>query len=1330
MLLPALLMFQIISAQAQVSAQVSTGNGLTQGYYTFGLNAGWSYQSSDVQIGKGGYGFGATLGRNLFYRQGAPVSFDIRGRFLYARQYGFDPFRSYSIEKNTALNGSRPGGLDYLNYPASLGESRGFAFLNHRTDVGELALEGVFTLNRLRENTGIILSLYGGIGADWYRAKLDQADANGNAYYADYAALKDGQPTDKVKATLREDVLDGQYETLADGYNNNAGQIGLMPSVGFELGYQFTPRFSMSLGHRMTFAGTDVLDGHRWEDNRNDKYHYTSFGLNWAIQPRKSKPLAPVIEIISPASNPFTTRDAGAGRVRANIRHVNNPMEVSCDVNGRPLRFDFSDGRFGIDFPLKPGRNEVVVGARNEAGSDTETVIIYWEEPDMPNPPQGGQRPNVRFSSPSSPDYRVNNPDFKVRAIVTEVNNASNIEFTVNGSERNFNFDARSGELTADINLREGDNSIRIYARNSRGTDEAATNVIYERRDNRPQVQITDPDREEVQVSERRARIRATVRNVNTREEITMRVNGRELRSFTFEAARETLQADLDLDAGSNRVEIIAQNRAGSSTDEVTIIYRPADTRKPPVVRITLPDQANTTTTKSTANIEATIENVSNRADVSLLLNGRNINAFNFNTGNGRLSATLDLVIGSNEVQVRARNRDGDAEDGVVIRRIEGDVNLPQPPRITITQPAEGSVSSQKNTEVKAQITKVNSRDDITFTVNGKRLVGFEFSPSNGNFKANISLETGNNTIRIQARNNDGADDKTVNVRYQAAQPPTVQITQPANNATVNESAQTLKASTQYVGSKNDISVYHNGKQLFNFDFNTSRQELSATVYLEEGNNTLRVRVQNADGSNEATVNVKYQKLQAPSVNIQQPADNAVTDKSTADFKALTQNVGSKNEVKLWLNEQPVGNFNYNNQQVTATLNLQAGNNSVRIRVENAGGSNEDKVSFRYEPPKGPVVTITDPASDLTTQANNYTVKARVQNVKDRSEISVWVNGQTNTQFTYNNGEVTINATLRDGENTVRIKAQNRGGTDEKTARITKKQPQPPVVTIQTPVNGTKVTTPEVPVKATITNVKGKDAIRFAVDGKLSDDFVFDKGQLTANVKGLKPGKHSIRIQASNADGEHEASTAFTIEPKAEEDGPGKPEVTIVQPAKPGTTAKENPTTIVATVSGVAGKSDIQVLANKKQVEDFTYDAKKQELRATVTLQKGTNTIVVRAINEAGEAQASTTINFNPATGGGNQQKPVIEVTSVSQPVTNPFYPNVGNSTVLATIEHVTNKDQITFTVNGQAVTNFSFNVKTKQFEGIAPLNRGDNTIVIKAKNEAGEDVEERQVTF
>ena len=125
----AILFALLILSQAATAQQ--SANTLLPGYWTLGINAGKAYQSSDVRSQSNGYGFGFTLGKNVYYQPGAPLSFDIRGRLLYARSFGLDAVRSYNIDKNSALNGSED--LNYLNYPEATGVTKGFVFQNHRT---------------------------------------------------------------------------------------------------------------------------------------------------------------------------------------------------------------------------------------------------------------------------------------------------------------------------------------------------------------------------------------------------------------------------------------------------------------------------------------------------------------------------------------------------------------------------------------------------------------------------------------------------------------------------------------------------------------------------------------------------------------------------------------------------------------------------------------------------------------------------------------------------------------------------------------------------------------------------------------------------------------------------------------------------------------------------------------------------------------------------------------------------------------------------------------------------------------------------------------------
>jgi len=1319
------------AATAQVSVNQRFGANLTRGYYTFGLNAGWAYQTSDVRVASGGYGFGATLAKNLYYRNNAIFAFDLRGRLLLARTYGLDPFRSYDIAANTALNGDRS--LDYTTYPANLEEPRGFVFQNHRTDIFELGLEGVLTFNRLRERTGFVLSLFGGIGADWYRAKIDQADANGEEYYEDYAALKDNLGESTARQELRDAILDGVYETTADGFSSNAGKIGLMPNLGVEIGYQLTPRFSVHLGHRVTFAGTDVLDGQRWAAPDNDIYHYTNFALRWIIQPKRDQPLAPVIEITTPITNPYTTSNPNDGVVRANIRNINSAADVTCMVNGRDARFDYRDQRFSTNFPLRPGRNDVIITATNRVGTARKEVVIYYEDQiGPPPPPPAGRAPYITILNPPTRNTRTSNAAFTIRASVQEVTNKNDITLEFNGNNRqNFTFDSRSGELYSDVTLREGENRIYIRARNTYGNANEEAIVIYEReRELPPTVYITRPDRDRVETQQATAVIEADVLRLTRQGNVTMTVNGRQFRNFTFDAAREQLRAEVNLEQGSNYIEINASNPAGQAKDGVTIDYRREVSQSPPTIVITEPSKPSSSTSKTTALIEATTQFVSQKSDVRFYMNGRELNNFTFNTGNGRISSTVTLENGNNEVRIRVSNRDGSNEASVSIRRIGGgEIEQPLRPDVTIVQPAEGASFDQPRVDFRARTERVSGKENVTITFNGRTITDFSFNRLNGDVTASLTLVEGNNVARITGRNDAGTDEASVNLRYRAAAAqPTVSIVQPANNSTATIAAATLKATTQNVASKSEVSVLFNGRAITNFSFDAGRQEVTASLTLENGNNVVTVKVQNSGGNAEATSNVRYNAPKQPTVSIVQPANNSTATTSAATLKATTQNVASKSEVSVLFNGRAITNFSFDagRQEVTASLTLENGNNVVTVKVQNSGGNAEATANVRYNAPKPPVVAITNPATtEYDSKEKNYTLRATIQNVSNKSDISVKLNGQSQSNFTFTatTGELSLPLTLETGASVVVVGARNSAGNDEKSVRITYAAPQLPTVEITAPKDDATVTTPTVTLKATVRYVSDKKDVTVTINGKSTAAFTLNGENLSAPVTGLKKGSNRVEVAARNSDGSATDFVLITYESVVQP----KPEVRFVQPAKAGSVLKGATTTIVAEVKNVTSKSEIVLKVNNTTVQDFEFDAATGQVQTKINLTVGTNTVEIEASNSAGSAKATTTLLFS---GAGTVQPPVVTIASVSQPTINPLNPNVVRSSVIATIEHISSKDQITFSINGRRISDFSFNARTGSFDCTFDLERGENTIKLRAETPNGADEETRTISF
>ncbi|MBK7869902.1 MAG: hypothetical protein IPJ74_04035 [Saprospiraceae bacterium] len=1254
----------------------------------------------------------------MYYRPGAPLAFDLRGRFLYTRQYGLDALRDFNIDKNLILNGTSL--LDYTTYPVDLQEPRGFVYQNHQTTTAELGLEGLITLNQLRERTGVHVGLFGGIGLDWFKATTDQADANGNEYFEGYANINETRSNTSIRNELQR-LLDGDYETVADGNEDN-GSLKFMPSLGLELGLQLSKNFLIYGGHRVTFSGTDALDGQRFADPNNDLYHYTNLGLRWTINPAKEEPIArlPEIEILSPLGSPYTT-NSGNGLVVANIRNINSPADVDCIVNNRSVPFNYRNGRFSIDTPLNPGSNEVTIIAGNEHGQDRETVILVYRD-EIVNEPRV-EAPRVRFTNPSSSSYRTEESDHGIRASIENVNERRDITFTVNGVDRDFIFE--NGILRSNIALREGDNHVQIRARNTAGTDVAEVRIIREVRIPLPIVDIIEPTGNRVESRFNTARVTAQVHNVEDKSDITWTQNGRTVWSFDYDAIKGYAIADINLDNGANTLIVTARNRAGEARDEVVIIYQEPlpEPKYPPTVSITEPNRSNTSTTQASARIEATITNVSNRNDIGFTVSGTRRTDFTFDTRSGRLSANVNLVFGNNDIVIRAINRDGEDQQSVAIRRIEDVIIVPKPPTVRINAPANNSETENISTELRASIEHIDNKNQIEVLVNGRNTYDFNFN--RGQLTANANLIEGNNTIRVKAMNRDGSDEASVNIRYRKVQLPFVKITTPGNNSETSNTAASIRASVENVNSKNQINLVINGRSTSSFSFDQNRREITANVNLSEGNNTIRVEAQNSTGNASDQINVRYRRAMPPTVSISAPANNSISESTNVNLHARLTNVNNRNEVTVQVNGNLVTNFSLNGNDLSANIALREGNNSITVRVSNADGSDEASVNIRYQPIQKPIVTIVDPASSsFNVSQNNYVVRASVKNVDSKNNVTVQVNGSNYSVFNFDpkTGEVVIRViNLIEGDNSVLVRGSNQGGSAEAKVTLRYYVSKPPTVSITEPANGSTTESNKASVKAIITNMSSKRSISFKVNGKSIPDFELN-GENFSSLVDLQAGVNTITIAAQNEDGRAEASTKVTFTLKNVQ--LLAPSVRFVQPSKSGIVVKERSYNIEASTINVSSRNELIMWVNDKEWTEFNYDGRSKKLSSVLNLQPGKNTVRIKAENKGGSDETETFIIFEAGAG------PIITIESISQPTVNPLRPQVGNSTIIAKLENVSGKENVKVLVNDKEFDDFSFDSSSKQLQATIQLKRGKNTVVIQASNESGTVEETRTIEF
>lgn len=1145
--------------QLTVSAQnvEFTEGTRTPGYWTLGINGGLSYQQSDVCSTLDGFGVGLTLAKNLYYKPGDFFTFDLRGRALYAQSYGLDAERSYGINRNDALNGVDNSFLDY----SKANGSTGFVFQNHKTHQGELGLEGVLTFNQLRERTNVILSVFGGVGIDWYKTNLDQRNGD-QLYTAGYSAIDTLRSVSSIRQNLKNNILDGDYETSAQGYGD-FGRIGIMPNLGLELGYQLTPSFSVGVGHKVTFARTDLLDGQKWENNNlatndNDIHHYTNLNLRWIIQAKQNKLDPPLIEIIEPFNNPHTSRSPN-GYVRAKISNINSAMDIDYLVNGRPHRFDFNRGYLTSSILLEPGRNEVLITATNAAGRDQKKVIFLYQEvvvndpvviddPVINDPTPSYQRPEVDITNPYRNNETFDNRRYTVTADVLYVSNKRDITFTLNGRTQNFRYDANRQQVTADVNLSEGENRIKIEARNRDGSakDEA---VLYFEPQNYdlPTVRITKPYSDPHQTKNTKEVIEAKIEHVGGKEDITYRVNGKSYNKFDF--AGEVFYADAFLRVGKNTVEVLATNENGNARDQV-IIYLEEEidpVQNPPVVTITQPNRSSTSTGNDRATIKATVLNVDRKGDITFTVNGKRTNNFSFNSRTALLSATVDLDLGNNRIIIEGRNDDGRDEASVNIQ-YKKEVVLQRPPVVTISQPRNNSSTEDATTNLTAKVLNVDSKNNIELTVNGKRVFSFAFNNSKKSVTARINLKEGNNVIRLMGSNDAGQDEASVRVLRKVVQlnPPTVKIIRPTDKSTANEDV-TLQATVTNMTSKQGIQVFVNGKAVRGFSYVAQASKVTATLRLEEGNNKIVVKATNADGTAQDDHTIRYTKSVAPpKVTITNPKNNAVFSKATTEIQARIIGVDNKRNISFYLNGKAQKSFNFNRDRLTANVKLKNGVNTILIRVVNEGGRDEDKVQVKFIKP-----------------------------------------------------------------------------------------------------------IPQV-----------------------------------------------------------------------------KPVVEFINPSKSGTSVRKGNTNIKVKVLHVAAKKDITLKVGGRSVKQFKYNTRTKELTASISLKSGNNVVFVEASNNAGKANAETTIKYASTVIIAPTKAPKIKTFSMSQPTANPLNPNQGKSRVTATFENVTATKDITLVVNGTTITGFNYDPKTKKISVIVSIIKGQNNVNLKVKTKGGTDEQTKNLDF
>lgn len=229
-------------------------------------------------------------------------------------------------------------------------------FYNYKTNVQDLSLQGIFTLNNIRfhkAKTGV--NLYGivGFGGTVYDTKVNALDEDDQPYAAQFATVPNVGHKDRKDARKElKDFMDDSYESDAENHGDRRPKLfgnTFKPSgtVGAGIAFKISNRFNIAIEDRIVFVKDDLLDGQQWQEHPTgdaaltsdfDSYNYANVSFNINLGKKSVEPLWWV--------NPL---DYAYSEIR-NPKMMNLPKPILPDADGDGVtdQFDLEQTPAGV----------------------------------------------------------------------------------------------------------------------------------------------------------------------------------------------------------------------------------------------------------------------------------------------------------------------------------------------------------------------------------------------------------------------------------------------------------------------------------------------------------------------------------------------------------------------------------------------------------------------------------------------------------------------------------------------------------------------------------------------------------------------------------------------------------------------------------------------------------------------------------------------------------------------------------------------------------------------------------------------------------------------
>ena len=244
-----------------------------------------------------------TPGLGIHVRKPFGYVFSLRGEYNmgWAKGLNFSPSTGY--RRNPAWAGWNGPQYNPSTQPI---------YYNYKTQVSELSLQGVFTLNNIRfhrAKTGVNFYGFGGIAGMIYNTKINAFNDEGGTYqrynFASALAIPSTYENRKdIRKELKDNILDGTYETHPE---EDPGQAKVFNEpfrwafvVGAGVQFKVSKKWNIAIEDKFSAPKTDLLDGQQWQENDPahpaqtrdmDSYNFLSVGANFNIGKKAVEPL-------------------------------------------------------------------------------------------------------------------------------------------------------------------------------------------------------------------------------------------------------------------------------------------------------------------------------------------------------------------------------------------------------------------------------------------------------------------------------------------------------------------------------------------------------------------------------------------------------------------------------------------------------------------------------------------------------------------------------------------------------------------------------------------------------------------------------------------------------------------------------------------------------------------------------------------------------------------------------------------------------------------------------------------------------------------------------